>query len=86
MPLVTVGRWGESLALRLPADLAGRLSLVEGETVEVEQREDEIVIRKSAPALTLEDLFKGKSPAEWRALYAGSYDWVPDVGREVVDE
>jgi hypothetical protein len=25
-------------------------------------------------------------PEEWRAAYAGAFDWGPDVGREVVEE
>ena len=28
----------------------------------------------------------GKSPKEWRAAYAGAFDWGSDVGREVVEE
>ena len=35
---------------------------------------------------TLEALFRGRSSDEWRALYAGAYDWEPDAGREVVEE
>jgi antitoxin MazE len=34
----------------------------------------------------LAELFEGKSPEEWRAAYAGAFDWGPDVGREVVEE
>jgi len=33
-----------------------------------------------------EELFRGKTPEEWRALYAGAYDWGPDVGREIIEE
>jgi len=28
------------------------------------------------PRCTLEELFRGKPPEEWRAEYAGAYDWV----------
>lgn len=86
MSIATIGRWGRSLAVRLPSEMAGRLSLTEGVPVEVEQRADEIVIRRAARPLALDALFHGKSPEEWRALYAGSYDWGPDVGREIVDD
>ena len=34
----------------------------------------------------MEELFAGKTPEEWRALYAGAYDWGSDVGREIIDE
>lgn len=86
MSTATVGRWGKSLAVRIPADLAGRLALADGAAVEVEQRGDEIVIRKMKRPLTIEEMFKGKSPEEWRAMYAGSDPWGPDVGREIMDE
>jgi antitoxin MazE len=38
------------------------------------------------PHFTLEELFRGKSPKEWRAAYTGAFDWGPDVGREAVEE
>jgi hypothetical protein len=41
------------------------------------------VIHRTEPKISLEELFQGKSPAEWRAVYADAYDWGPDVGREV---
>jgi len=44
------------------------------------------VLRRAVPHFTLEELFRGKSPEEWRAAYAGAFDWGPDVGREVVEE
>ena len=34
---------------------------------------------------TIDALFRGKSPEEWRELYRGAYDWGPDVGREIVE-
>ena len=44
------------------------------------------VIRRTVPHFTLEELFRGKSPEEWRSAYADAFDWGPDVGREVVEE
>jgi antitoxin MazE len=86
MSYITVGRWGENLAIRFPGDIANAAGIREGEQVEIAARGDEIVIRRMAPRSTLEALFRGRSPAEWRADYAGAYDWGPDVGREVVAE
>lgn len=42
--------------------------------------------RRAARRFTLEELFAGKSPQEWREDYAGAYDWGPDLGREIVEE
>ena len=35
---------------------------------------------------TLEELFRGKTAPQWRAAYAGAYDWGADVGREAIEE
>jgi antitoxin MazE len=86
MSQAIVGRWGRNLAVRLPGEVARAVGLDVGARVEVEARDGEILIRRVAPRFTLEELFRGKSPTEWRALYAGAYDWGPDVGREVVEE
>lgn len=87
MSIVTVGRWGKSLAVRLPSDLAGRLALSDGAKVEIEGRDGELVIRKAKTPLTIEEMFKGKTPEEWRAIYREHVvDWGPDVGREVIED
>ncbi len=36
--------------------------------------------------LTLEELFHGRSPQEWRAAYTGAFNWGSDVGQEIVEE
>jgi antitoxin MazE len=86
MTLATVGRWGKNLAVRFPNELAEELRLREGDRLEIEAAADQVVIRRAKPRYTVEDLFAGKSAAEWRALYAGAYDWGPDIGREIVEE
>jgi antitoxin MazE len=86
MTHVIVGRWGKNLAVRFPNEIAGALQLRDGDRVEIESQPDQIVIRRAKPKYTLEEMFAGKSPEEWRALYAGAYDWGPDVGRERVEE
>jgi antitoxin MazE len=45
---VTVGRWGKSLAVRVPFDIAETTGLRVGERVEVEAHDGDIVIRRSA--------------------------------------
>ena len=86
MSQAVVGRWGKSLAVRIPSDVADAAGIAEGERVEIETHDAEIVIRRAAPRFTLEELFRGKTPEEWRAIYADAYDWGPDVGREIVEE
>jgi antitoxin MazE len=86
MSQTTVGKWGRDLAIRLPSDIVTATRLSNGERVEIEARDGDIVIRRAAPAITLERLFQGKSPEEWRAAYAGAFEWGSDMGREVVEE
>jgi hypothetical protein len=42
--------------------------------------------RENTPRSALEELFRERTPEEWRAEYAGAFDWCPDVGAEVVEE
>ena len=86
MSLVTVGRWGKSLAVRLPTEVASQVGIADGARVQVETHEGAIVIRRAAQEPTLEGLFAGKSAAAWRAEFAGAFDWGSDVGREIVEE
>ena len=86
MVQVTVGRWGNNLAVRLPGEIADAVKLREGDRAEIEVRDREVVIRPVEPPISLADLFRGKSPEVWRAEYAAKYDWGPDIGREGIPE
>lgn len=86
MAQVTVGKWGKNLAVRLPGQIAKAAGLADGEHVEIQTRDGDIVIRRCAPHFTADELFIGKSPKQWRKAYAAAFDWGSDVGRETVDE
>jgi len=86
MPQVTVGRWGRSLAIRLPDEIARAAGISDGERIEVEVRDGGIMIRRAGPHFTLEELFRGKTAQQWRAIYGGAFDWGADVGGEAVEE
>jgi antitoxin MazE len=85
MTRVTLGRWGRSLAVRLPAEVAEATGFGVGQKIEIIGRRGEIIIRP-APSSALEKMFAGKTTEEWRELYAGTDVWGPDAGREVVEE
>jgi antitoxin MazE len=56
MSEVIVGKWGKSLAVRVPLDVARTLGLADGERVEVEARDGDIMVRRSrAKALARAD-------------------------------
>lgn len=87
MSHATIGKWGKSLGVRLPADAARALGLEAGSEVEIVAGERELVVRPIARPKGLTELFRGKSPAQWRDLYRGSeVEWGPDAGREIIDE
>jgi antitoxin MazE len=52
-------KWGNSLALRLPKVLAKSLSIEAGTELELEEREDGILIRPVRARYDLGDLLKG---------------------------
>jgi antitoxin MazE len=80
VPQVIVGRWGKNLAVRLPGQIAKAAGLTDGEHVEFETRDGDIVIRRPVPRFTLDELFKGKSARQWRKVYAAAFDWGPQGG------
>ena len=81
----TVGRWGKNLAIRFPGDIVRTTGIRAGDEVDIEARGNEVLIRRIVPKVTLQELFHGRRPEEWRAEYAGAFDWGPDLGREVVE-
>jgi antitoxin component of MazEF toxin-antitoxin module len=48
MSQATVGRWGKNLAIRVPLEVARRAGLADGERVEIEAQDGDIVIRRLA--------------------------------------
>lgn len=48
MSRVTVGKWGKNLAIRVPFELAETSGLSEGEEVEIEAKDGDLVIHRPA--------------------------------------
>ena len=78
---VQVSRWGNSLALRIPKDIAIRVGLRDGARVDIEAEGDRIIIAPARPRYILADLLKGMTPEAMR----DAFDWGPDKGREIVE-
>jgi antitoxin MazE len=64
MPVrLRVTKWGNSLGLRVPKDVAARAGLTEGARVDIEGFDDgRIVITPSRRRYTLEELLVGMTP------------------------
>lgn len=78
---VQLTRWGNSLGMRIPKDLAVRFGLSEGAQVEVEAEGDRIVISVGRPRYKLADLLVGVTPGSLQ----DAFDWGHDAGREAVE-
>ena len=78
---VQVARWGNSLGLRIPKDVAQKTGLREGARVDVQAEADRIVISPARPRYVLADLLRGMTPEGMRQ----AFDWGPDRGREIIE-
>ncbi len=78
---VVLARWGNSLGLRIPKDVAVRVGLREGARVEVDAEGNRIVITPARPHYVLADLLRGMTPEAMR----DAFDWGPVRGREIAE-
>jgi antitoxin MazE len=66
---VQIAKWGNSLGLRVPRDVAARLGLVEGSRVDLEAKNDRLIVTKSNRRFTLDELLAQMTPErEHRAV------------------
>lgn len=54
----TIKKWGNSLAWRIPKDIANELGLTEGKKVDISLKENQIII-KAKENFTIEDFMVG---------------------------
>jgi antitoxin MazE len=73
-----VGKWGNSLAVRIPASCAKDLALEEGMELDISLVEGGLLLRPRRHAYTLEELLEQVTPENIH----GETDWGPPVGRE----
>jgi antitoxin MazE len=73
-----IGRWGNSLAVRLPGAYARDLGLAEGMQVEVVMVRGGLLVRPRKPEYTLEELVAQITPENVHE----ETDWGPAAGRE----
>ena len=70
MPIqVQIAKWGNSLGLRVPRDIAARVGLTEGARVDIEALDDgRIVVTRSRRRFTLAELLEGMTPEREHTL------------------
>jgi len=73
-----VGKWGNSLAVRIPGAYAKELDLADGVELEVTRVDGGLLLRPRRHEYTLEELLAQIKPENIH----GETDWGPPVGRE----
>ena len=73
-----VGKWGNSLAVRIPGSYAKDLDLKEGTELDVTVVDGGLLLRARRPAFTLDELLAQITPENIH----GETDWGQAVGRE----
>jgi antitoxin MazE len=73
-----VGKWGNSLAVRIPGTYAKELDLDEGVELEITRVNGGLLLRKRKHEYTLAELLAQITPENIH----GETDWGPAVGRE----
>ena len=76
-----VARWGNSLGLRLPKQLAARAGIAEGTRVEIVAEGSRLIISVDRPVYDLGELLEGLHPGDLQ----NAFEWGDEVGREIVE-
>jgi antitoxin MazE len=76
-----ITRWGNSLGLRVPKEIATQIGLKAGARVEITAEEGRIIVSVARPVYSLDELLVGMTP---NAMHT-AYDWGTELGREVVE-
>lgn len=78
MPSV-VARWGNSLAVRLPREIAETANLTDGVRVNISVKGERVILESVRPRYELSDLLAQMKPEHRRA----EFDWGTPSGGEV---
>ncbi len=74
-----VAKWGNSLAIRIPKNIADKINLKEGTAISIDATDNNIVITPKQPKYTLEELLAGANSEN----FDGEFNWGEPVGEEV---
>lgn len=73
-----IGKWGNSLAVRIPGAFAKELDLEEGAELEITRVEGGLLLSQRKPHYTIEEMLAQIKPENIH----GETDWGPPIGRE----
>ena len=86
-----IARWGNSLALRLPAEVVRDFGLKEGRSsrsprTSQDRDRDRAAVVNGIPVYTLEELLAEADRIGWADAEPEMLDWGPDRGSEIIDD
>jgi antitoxin MazE len=87
---VTFQKWGNSLAVRIPADVARKLGLEPGSTAEIQTEEGKLVFdlatekRSKVRKISLDWLLEGMTEEDFRDHIDHGWVNMKPVGREIL--
>lgn len=74
-----VAKWGNSLAVRLPAQVAREINVTEGSQVDLTVQDGSVMIRVARPRYKLSELLANSTPVE----VTDEIDFGEPVGQEI---
>jgi antitoxin MazE len=81
MPKAQLAKWGNSLAVRIPKDIAAQARLQEGDPLSIEVVKGRVELRPADRIPTLEELVAQITPENrHKEIKSG-----PEVGKEIVE-
>lgn len=86
MTQAIVGKWGKSLAIRVPLDVVRAIGLREGESVEIEESDGELHIRRKAGKIDAETRRRSLAAVEEMRREASKFNLGGITIRELIDE
>jgi antitoxin MazE len=81
MPKAQIVKWGNSLAVRIPKDIAEQARMKEGDSVMLKAAKGRIELRRAKKIPSLEELVAQITPENRHP----ETDWGPDVGHEKIE-
>lgn len=75
----TIQKWGNSLGVRIPKNIANNLNLKEGSGISIYEKNGAMVLEKRAKLLDLKKVLKNCTPE----TYHSEVNWGNPVGKEI---
>ncbi len=75
---IKIARWGNSLGIRIPKQIAEQVQLNEGDEIEISTDENRLILIPQKKKYTLEELLDGMTDEHLHS----EVDWGESVGRE----